>query len=128
MFNFFRPGYAPPGGALGALGFAAPELEIATEPSVIAYANYVEQIVIWGINPGDVVGNYAALLPMAANSAMLIDELNTVLAAGQLSSTTLAAIKTAVDSISIASPTGNICRVQIAIILVMCSPDYLVQK
>ncbi len=128
VFNFFRPGYSPPGSALSALGLTAPELEVATEPSVIAYANYVEQIVVWGINPGDVVGNYAALLLLAANSAGLIDELNIVLAAGQLGSTTTAAIKAAVDSVSIASPTGSICRVQIAIILVMCSPDYLVQK
>ena len=36
VFNFFRPGYVPPNTALSSQKLVAPELQIATEPTVMA--------------------------------------------------------------------------------------------
>lgn len=55
-----------------------------------------------------------------------MDEINLLLAAGQLSPATLAEIRTAVESVSLARSDGPINRVGIAIMLALASPDYLV--
>lgn len=41
VFNFYRPGYVPPQSALGDAGLAAPEVQIANETTMIAWANFV---------------------------------------------------------------------------------------
>jgi hypothetical protein len=51
-----------------------------------------------------------------------------VLAANQVSSTTLATLKTALDSVSVTTDTGKLNRIYAAITLVMASPEYIVQK
>ena len=128
VFNFFRPGYAPPGSTLAAQGLVAPELQIASEPSVVAYVNFMTLLIGGGVYQCDVTPSYAALLPLASNSTALVDELNMLLAAGQLGDPTVVAIRAAVDSISIASPDGSLNRIKAAVLLVMTAPDYLVQK
>ena len=128
VFNFFRPGYTPPGSALATLGLVAPELQLANEASVVAYANYMELLIGSAVYGCDVSADNASLLPLAADSAGLVDELNMQLAAGQLGSATIAAIRGAVDSIGLAAPDDNLTRVRAAVLLVMTSPDYLVQK
>ena len=126
VFNFFRPGYAPAGTPLAAQGLVAGELQLTTEPQVVGYINFMTQLIGWGV--GDVRGNYSALLPLAANSQALIDEVNVLLAAGQLSAPTLTTIRGAVDSIAATTPNGQLNRVYAAILLVMASPEYLTQK
>ncbi len=128
VFNFFRPGYAPPGSGVAAQGLVAPELQIATEPSVIAYVNFMTLLIGGGVWQCDVTASYTALMPLASNSAALVDELNTIFAAGQLGTTSTVAIRGAVDSISLASPDGSLNRIKAGVLLVMTCPDYLVQK
>ncbi len=41
VFNFFRPGYVPPGDQLGALRITAPEFQITNESSVAGYLNFM---------------------------------------------------------------------------------------
>jgi uncharacterized protein (DUF1800 family) len=126
VFNFFRPGYAPPNTAIAAAGLVAPEMQVTNEPSVIAYVNYMQTLIQSGT--GDVKADYTAILTKASDSTALIDEVNTLVAAGQLSTTTIAAIKTAVDSIATTSSALLLNRVYAAILLTMASPDYLAQK
>ena len=52
--------------------------------------------------------DYTAILAKAADSAALLDEVNIVLAAGQLVRATIASIKAAVDSISATATNGPI--------------------
>jgi uncharacterized protein (DUF1800 family) len=121
VFNFFRPGY------VSATGLAAPELQITNETSVAGYVNFMQRAVA-GSGIGDVRANYASLLPLAADSAALLGEINLVLAAGQLSGTTLATLKTALDTISAATDAGKSNRVYAALTLVLAAPEYIVQK
>ena len=126
VFNWFRPGYTPPGTAISTKGLVAPEFQMANEPSVIAYVNYMQTLIQSGA--GDARGNYTDILTKAADSQALVDEVNLVLAAGQLSAATVTAIKTAVDSIVFTGTNGPINRVYMAILLVMAAPEYIAQK
>ena len=123
VFNFFRPGYSPPASAISTAGLVAPEFQITNEQSVIAYVNYMYGLVANGT--GDVKADYGALTAIASDSAALVAEVNLVLAAGQLSAATVAAIRTAVDSIAATATNAAINRAGVAVLLTLASPDFL---
>jgi uncharacterized protein (DUF1800 family) len=124
VFNFFRPGYTPPNTAISAAGLVAPEFQITSEPSVVAYVNYMAVVVSLG--SGDVQANYADMLALPDSTA-LVDEVDILLGA-RLSAATKTSIKAAVDSISAGSAGGPQNRVYTAVLLTLASPEYLVQK
>jgi uncharacterized protein (DUF1800 family) len=126
VFNFFRPGYSPPNTAISAASLVAPEFQITNEQTVIAFVNYMYGLVLNGA--GDTRANYTAILTKAADSQALVDEVNLLLAAGQLPAATVATIKAAVDSIAVTATNGPQNRVNAAIILTLASPDYLTVK
>ena len=126
VFNFFRPGYKPPNTSIASSGLVAPEFQITNEPSVIAYVNFMQGMIAEGAN--DAKPNYTYILTKAPDSQALVDELNFLLAAGQLSAATVAVIKTAVDSITPTAFQSSLNRVRLAILLVMAAPEYITQK
>ena len=122
VFNFFRPGYEIP----GTQGIIAPEFQLVNEASNIAYLNYMESLITNGA--GEAKPDYSALLSLAGNTQALLDELNLVLAANQISATTIAAIKTALDTMSVSSAALIAKKVNAAILVVMAAPEYLILK
>ena len=126
VFNFFRPGYVPPNSAIGSQSLTAPEFQITTESSVAGFVNFMQKNIASGL--AGMTPDYSALLPLAADSAALLAEANVLLAAGQLSAQTLAALKAALDSISTSTATGASNRVKAALTLVMAAPEYIAQK
>lgn len=126
VFGFMRPGYSPPGTAMAQAGMTAPEFQIATEQTNIAYINYMQSLV--GGGTGDVKADYAPMMALASDSQKLVDEVNLILAAGQLRSATVSAIRTAVDSIPLTANNATLNRTGVAILLTLASPDYLVLK
>jgi uncharacterized protein (DUF1800 family) len=134
VFNFFRPGYVPPNSAIGIANLVGPELQITNESTVASYLNYMQRAVSVGVGVGvsaglaDVVGDYTALIPLADNPKSLIDELNTMLAAGQIGATTLATINTALDTLPSGSDAARRNRVYAALLLVLAAPEFIVQK
>lgn len=126
VFNWFRPGYSPPGTAIAAAGLAAPEFQITDEPQIISYVNYMQSVI--SIGAGEAQPDYSSLTPLAANSKSLLDELNLVLAAGQIGAVTLAAMKEALDTIPVGTASAIAYRIRAAILLVMASSEYLVQR
>jgi uncharacterized protein (DUF1800 family) len=138
VFNFFRPGYMPPGTTLSA-GSVAPEFQLVTESSVGAYLNYMMGVIGNGLNSGDIKAAYTreielATNPTAGNPTALVDHLNLLLCAGQLSGGTVASIANTVGSMAhvVASATTTATnlrnRVCAAVLMVMACPEYLVQK
>ncbi|WP_375382834.1 DUF1800 family protein [uncultured Sphingomonas sp.] len=123
VFNFFRPEYTPPNTSIAAAGLVAPEFQITNEQTVVGTVNYLQSLIAGGT--GDVKADYTAILAKASDSGALVDEVNVVLAAGQLSAATVASIRTAVDSVATTATNGPVNRVGIAILLAMASPDYL---
>ncbi|KQU49841.1 hypothetical protein ASG67_10855 [Sphingomonas sp. Leaf339] len=126
VFNFFRPGYSPPASAIASAGLVAPEFQITNEQSVVGYVNYMYGLVANGA--GDAKADYTDILLKAADTAALVDEVNLLLAAGQLSATTLAAIRLAVDSVAATAAGGPTNRVGIAIMLTLAAPEFLMVK
>ena len=126
VFNFFRPGYVPPNSAIGSAGLVAPEFQITNESSVIGYVNYLQRAVSTGI--GDLAADYAGLLSLADNAQALLDELNLVLAAGQIGVANIATMKTALDSMASGTDAARRNRVQAALVLVLAAPEFLVLK
>jgi uncharacterized protein (DUF1800 family) len=126
VFNFFRPGYVPPNSAIGSAGLVAPEFQITNESTVVGYVNYMQGQIKNG--SGDTKPDYAALLPLADSAQALLDEVNLLLAAGQLSSATLTLIKGAIDSMASGTDAARLNRIYATLVMVMASPEFIVQK
>ena len=115
---------SPPNSAIANAGLVAPEFQITNEPSVVAYVNYMAALIASGA--GDFRANYADILNRADNSANLVEEVDILLGA-RLGDVTRASIRAAVDAIPLTG-NGPTNRVYTAILLTLCSPEYLVQK
>ena len=126
VFNFFRPGYVPPNSAIGTASLVAPEFQITNESSVVGYVNYMQRAVSTGF--GDVLADYTSLLPLADDAQALLDELNLVLAAGQLSAATVASMKGALGGMASGTDAARKNRIYAALVLVLAAPEFIVQK
>lgn len=124
VFNFFRPGYVPPGSAMAGLALVAPEFQLANESSVVGYLNYLQTTIASG--RGDVRADYTAWLPLADTPATLVSQLDVLLAGGQLDMATRTTIGTAIGAMAGGTDTARRNRVHAAILLVMASPEFLV--
>jgi hypothetical protein len=140
VFNFFRPGYVPPTTALSA-GKVVPEFQLVNESSVAGYLNYMQNAIDTGI--GGAAGLLAAYTdeialaesPSAASPSKLVERINLLLSGGQLSSATVSTITTAVGSmagtvVNNATTTASNLRKRVcaAVLMVMASSEYLIQK
>ena len=127
VFNFFRPGYVPEGTALTA---PAPEFQITNENTVATYVNFMRDRIAYGYTSDNskLAANYARELALVGDPAALVARLNLLLTGNQLMPTTVSTIRDAVATIGADSDAGKNNRVWAAILLVMCCPDYLVQK
>ena len=146
VFNYFRPGYVPPSTALSSSKTPAPEFQLVNESSVGGYLNYMQNAAQKGIfvnapdlpqntsnanNAYDITAAYTAELALASNATQLVGRLNLLLCAGQLSGANQALIITALEAtplISSSSDSARRDRVAAAVLLVMASSDYLIQK
>ena len=126
VFNFFRPGYVPPNTALGSAALAAPEFQIANESSVVGFVNFMQRAVAGSI--GDITPDYASLVALADDAKALIDEINLVLGANQLSAATCATLAAAVQTMASGTDTTRRARINAALVLVLAAPEYIVQK
>jgi len=146
VFNFFQPGYIPPG-ILAANGLYAPEFQITSETTVIKQSNAQHELIFWGFHIGqsDPSGNayrtrlnpsdQVALLNRVGftalqNQAALLDNLNLLLLNGRMSpglrqniTTTFAALPSWFNSAQ-----NQRDRVNVALWLIMASPEFAIQK
>ena len=65
---------------------------------------------------------------MADDARALIDEINLVLAANQLSAATTAALVTAVQTMPSGTDATRRNRIYAALVLVLAAPEFIVQK
>ena len=128
VFNFFRPGYVPPGHELAANQITAPEFQLLNESTIAGYLNFMQSVIGNGLSSGDVTADYAHELSLAADPPNLLAHLNLRLAANAIPATTLSELSTAVATISASNATGQLNRVKAAILLVMAAPEYQIQK
>jgi uncharacterized protein (DUF1800 family) len=148
VFNFFRPGFVPPGTALAATQTTAPEFQIVNESTVGGYLNFMQNTIRAGLycpQPTvpeaaytnylpDIQANYANELALVADPVALVNRLNLLLAAGKISASNQALIVAALSSMAINSTTAatqvnqKMDRISAAVLMVMASAEYLIQK
>jgi uncharacterized protein (DUF1800 family) len=136
VFNWFRPDYAPPG-EIEARGLVAPEFQITDETTTTGYANFVlnvaERQTAWfraSIASTDVHylgANYDAQVALASDPAALVEHLNLLLVAGQMSAPTRSLIVDAVSAVPESRNAGH-SRVSTAVALTLLTPEFIVQK
>ena len=136
VFNFYRPGYVPPNTSIADANLVAPEMQLVGETSIVGYLNTIRDIIPNGIGGSnrDVKGDYTNELALTDTPEKLLDRINLLLMANQMSATLRSQILAAIGSVVI--PTGDpaavtaarMNRVSLAIFLTMASPEFLVQK
>jgi len=146
VFNFFRPGYVPPSTALSATETPAPEFQLVNESSVGGYLNAMQTIIRNGIyvnapdlpqntsdasNGYDITASYTAELNLVLDPAALVRRMNLLLCAGQMSTANQTLIVNALNATSLTASSTDSAkrdRVAAAVLLVMASSEYLIQK
>jgi len=132
VFNFFRPGYFPPNTEIANRSLLAPEFQLVNETSVAGYINFVERAVQGQRTPvGDLVLDYSSETAIALDSAALLDRLDLLLTARQLSESTRSTIRAAMEDVPLTATSTaaeRLRRVQIGVALILSSTDYLIQK
>ncbi len=132
VFNFFRPGYVPANSHVANNNLVAPELQLVNESSAPGYINFMSRV-IEGREyvTRDLSVPYTQEVALAHDSGALLDRLDLLMTANQLSDTSRSTIRGALDDRGItqaSSDTDKLRQVHTAIMLVMAAPEYLVQK
>nr|WP_298897099.1 DUF1800 domain-containing protein [uncultured Altererythrobacter sp.] len=132
VFNFFRPGYVTVGSQAAQSDLLAPEFQIVNESSVAAYVNFLPRTIqgtsFWF---GDVKASYSAELPIAHDANALVDRLDLLLTANQLTQSSHDTILTALEANNVTEASDDAAKlnqIHIAVYLVMVTNEYLVQK
>ncbi|QLG88565.1 DUF1800 family protein [Chitinibacter bivalviorum] len=152
VFNFFRPGYVPPNTTLASNNQLAPELQIVSEQTVLSQANTYQSLLSDAaqftrrsyldankayhsdLKTTGLSLDLSAEVAMATQLDALIEHLNLLLAAGQLSATTKLLINNSLAKFSVSDTDPAklqqklLYRVQAAILMVLMAPDAQVLK
>ena len=146
VFNFFYPDYQFPG-VLASAGLTTPEFQLTSDTSVALQMNFLQAGLLGNaantnglssFNQGngavtlDVGPWMSTNFTLSANIPTLVDSMNTLLLAGQLTP----AVKTSIvnyvtNTVNFPTPTNQTQmrdRVRAVVHLMLCSPDYTVQK
>ncbi len=145
VFNFFRPAYVPPNTAMALAKAPAPEFQLLNEVTVGGYLNYMQDVIRNGINcpnptvpeasfnlySRDILPDYTQEMALSSTPAALITRLNVLLCAGQLSAATQSLMVKALAANPITAASTDAQKrdcVAAAILMVMSSAEYLIQK
>jgi len=130
VFNFYHPDFTP-AGPLQTTNLVGPEFEITNASSVAGFSDFSKWGIINGFDhydpdPGNqVLPDYSYYLGLTATPQALMDELDVVLCAGGMNAAYKAQVVTSVGKVP-ASQTLE--RLNMALWLIINSPDYSVQK
>ncbi len=149
VFNYYRPGYVAPGTMSATRNLAAPEMQLVSETTAAGFVNYMRDNVSAGVgasngtvngvvrNRRDVQPDFTAELALATDVPALVARVAERLSYGNLAAAAQTDIATAAASIAIPAATGSNQaaidtakrnRVNAAILLVLATPEFQVQK
>ncbi|HUE66075.1 MAG TPA: DUF1800 domain-containing protein [Rhizomicrobium sp.] len=143
VFNFWRPGYAPPNTQLAANNLLAPEFQSVNEVTNAGYLNTMQGAIGNGIGSvpsggsgADIQSQYSAETAVANDASALADLMNRLLLYGQMSSTLHQRLVDAVNGVAIPGGSATqaqinaalLNRAKIAVFLTMASNEYLAQR
>ena len=131
IFNWFAPGYTPPGTSIATAGLISPEMEMTDVSTVVGYLNYMQGAIGSNASGGaDIYSSFSTEVGLAADADALLDRINLLMMAGTMDGTLRSQILAAVNSIDV--PNGSpadinaalTSRAQIAIYLTMAAPSF----
>jgi uncharacterized protein (DUF1800 family) len=130
VFNFYHPDFIP-AGPLQVVNLIGPEFEITNASSVAGFSDFSKWGIINGFDhyntdPGHrVLPDYSYYLGLTGTPQALLDELDIVLCAGGMNASYKAQI---VQSVGKVPANQGLERLNMALWLIINSPDYSVQK
>jgi uncharacterized protein (DUF1800 family) len=148
VFNFFRPGYVPPGTQTAAAGLVAPEMQLLNETSASGWVNYMRDNLSLGVgiqnftatlNRRDLQRDWSYEMALAPRSAELVTFITDRLLYGTTSTALRNEIFTTVNKIVIpplnatgsnqaAVDAAKRARINTAVLLTVASPEFVVLK
>jgi len=134
VFNYWRPGYSPPGTKLGNLGYVAPEFQVVDEVTVAGYLNVLQGAISSGVGTKlDVTPDYSSWLPYATDGGALTDRINLLLLNGQMSDTLRLRIISAATAVKVPASGSGVQtaltnRIKLALYMAMASSEYIAQR
>jgi uncharacterized protein (DUF1800 family) len=127
VFNFFRPGYQPPG-LLTLNGLVGPAFQITDSYSSISFPNKLWEMTQEGLrhySDYEFPPDYTELVAQAGNSSKLVDLVNLLFCGGSMSYPTRDNILNAINQV----PTyDKLLRVRLAVYLAATCPEGAVQR
>jgi uncharacterized protein (DUF1800 family) len=134
VFNWFAPGYVPPGTSIAQAGLVAPEMQMTNVSTVVGYLNYMQGAIGSNeVSGPDLFSSYETEMSLATTPTALLDRINLLLMAGEMDPTLYGQILAAISAIDIPSGDENAVnaalanRVEAAIYLTMASPAFSAQ-
>src|SRR5262245_25062735 len=127
VFNFFRPGYQPPG-LLTQYGLVGPAFQITDSYSSMSFPNKLWEFAQFGIAYYDLYQfppDYVELMTQATNPAQLVDQVSLLFCGGEMSAATRANILNVVQQIA---PYDLLSRTRLAVYLAAACPEGAVQR
>lgn len=140
VFNFYRPGYKPAQSGLSGQNLLAPEMQLATETSVVGYANFVAKALDqgWGlVHPAtgkpDIQFDLSSFVALddtahASRPSPMVDALARQLTGSLLPTTINEQVLAAVSPMPRATALEKRRRAAAAVLLIAVSPVFLVQQ
>jgi hypothetical protein len=130
VFSYFSPFGSVPGSTLPLRG---PEFGLLNTSTAVRRANFVNTMVFnrvaantnYPFNPSGTSLDFSTLQPLAGNPASLVDALNTVMMAGEMSSNMRTSIIAAVQAVA---SSNSLKRVRTAVYLIATSNQYQVER
>lgn len=130
VFNFYSPNFRQPG-AVARAGLYSPEFQITTETSVVGSLNFFSSFFNnegYGNGASRLVISLTALQTLAATPASLVDRLDALLFAYQMSASTRQRLLQMLGALPGGSASDRKDRVKAALIVTAISPDFVIQK
>lgn len=128
VFNFFEPDYVNPG-EIALAGLYAPEFQITSETTVIQYLNFQRDGVYRNNGyKGELVLDLSYEQSLATNPTALVDHLNPLLLAGNMSGALRSYLITQVTALPGSTPAQLLERARTAVHLIITSAEFCVQR
>ena len=152
VFNFYRPGYIPPNTLSGSNGMTVPEFQLVNGTTIPGYINFITFFARGGTLEadleiyeefGDIIGvdfdpqlarqsfvpDYSEIEGLAGNPGELVDYIYLLMTGSLPSQDTRQTLITYLREVDISNnSTWREVRAALAVILVMTSSDYLIQR
>lgn len=128
VFNFFQPDYAPPGEVADA-GLTAPEFQIINTNTLAGFLNFTKNLIDYGVYGGTdentLTCNFTRYAGVASDGRVMAQAMAKDLMGVPLQESVLQSVAATVSTIP---ATNTEARIKAALMLVLASPDFNIQR